>query len=174
MATEGEVMEDLQFRAVDSPVGVLTLAGRDGRLRHLRMVDQTYEPSHDGWEVDETAFPDAVEQLEAYFAGERTEFDLDLELIGTPFQRRVWEALLTIPYGETRSYGEIAQQIGAPGASRAVGLANGHNPIGIIVPCHRVIGSNGSLTGYGGGLDRKRALLGLERSRRPVMPTLFD
>lgn len=167
-------METLQFRAIDSPVGVLTLAGTNGRLRHLRMVDQTYEPSRDGWESDDRAFPDAVEQLAAYFAGELTEFDLKLDMIGTPFQRRVWEALLTIPYGETRSYGEIARQIGSPGAFRAVGLANGHNPVGIIVPCHRVIGSNGSLTGYGGGLDRKRALLALEQSRVSAVPTLFD
>ena len=167
-------MSATQFRTVDSPVGLLTLAGRDGRLMHLRMVDQTYEPSHDGWERDDMAFPDAVEQLESYFAGERFEFDIELELVGTPFQRNVWAALLTIPYGDTRSYGEIAAQIGSPGAFRAVGLANGHNPIGIIVPCHRVIGSNGSLTGYGGGLDRKRALLALEKTRNPVTPTLFD
>ncbi|MGO4444031.1 methylated-DNA--[protein]-cysteine S-methyltransferase [Mycobacterium sp. 2YAF39] len=167
-------MDNLQFRAVNSPVGLLTLAGKDGRLRHLRMVDQTYEPSREGWEGDETAFPDAVEQLEAYFAGERTDFDMSLELVGTEFQRRVWAALLTIPYGETRSYGEIARQIGSPGAFRAVGLANGHNPIGIIVPCHRVIGSNGSLTGYGGGLDRKRALLDMERNRVSPGATLFD
>jgi methylated-DNA-[protein]-cysteine S-methyltransferase len=160
------MMSAMQFRTMESPVGPLTLAGRDGRLMHLRMVDQTYEPSRNGWERDDTAFPDAVEQLEAYFAGERREFDLELDLVGTSFQRQVWEALLTIPYGETRSYGQIAEQIGSPGASRAVGLANGHNPIGIIVPCHRVIGANGNLTGYGGGLDRKRALLALERSRR--------
>jgi len=159
-------MSAMQFRTMESPVGPLTLAGRDGRLMHLRMVDQTYEPSRNGWERDDTAFPDAVEQLEAYFAGERREFDLELDLVGTSFQRQVWEALLTIPYGETRSYGQVAEQIGSPGASRAVGLANGHNPIGIIVPCHRVIGANGNLTGYGGGLDRKRALLALERSRR--------
>jgi methylated-DNA-[protein]-cysteine S-methyltransferase len=168
------MMATLQFRSIDSPVGTLTLAGKDGRLRHLRMVDQTYEPSRDGWEPDGDAFPEAVEQLEAYFAGERTEFELELDLVGTEFQRRVWAALLTIPYGETRSYGEIARQIGAPGAFRAVGLANGHNPIGIIVPCHRVIGSNGSLTGYGGGLDRKRALLALEKSRVSPVATLFD
>jgi methylated-DNA-[protein]-cysteine S-methyltransferase len=165
-------MEALQFRSMDSPVGQLTLAGKDGRLMHLRMVDQTYEPSHNGWESDDEAFPEAVEQLEAYFAGGRTDFELELDLVGTQFQRRVWAALQTIPYGETRSYGEIARQIGAPGAFRAVGLANGHNPIGIIVPCHRVIGSNGSLTGYGGGLDRKRALLELEKSR--TVPALFD
>jgi methylated-DNA-[protein]-cysteine S-methyltransferase len=167
-------MAAMQFRTMDSPVGLLTLAGRGGRLMHLRMVDQTYEPSHVGWERDDTAFPDAVEQLGAYFAGELFDFDLNLELVGTPFQRNVWAALQTIPYGETRSYGAIAAQIDSPGAFRAVGLANGHNPVGIIVPCHRVIGSNGSLTGYGGGLDRKRALLALEKSRNPVTPTLFD
>ncbi|OBK76856.1 methylated-DNA--[protein]-cysteine S-methyltransferase [Mycobacterium sp. 1274761.0] len=167
-------MSNLQFRSIDSPVGVLTLAGRDDRLMHLRMVDQTYEPSRDNWQVDDQAFPDAVEQLESFFEGELFDFDLDLDLVGTTFQRSVWAALLTIPYGETRSYGEIAAQIGSPGAFRAVGLANGHNPIGIIVPCHRVIGANGSLTGYGGGLDRKRALLAMEKSRKPLMPTLFD
>lgn len=165
-------MTTLQCRSVDSPVGPLTLAGRDGRLMHLRMVDQTYEPSRDGWEVDETAFPDAVEQLAEYFAGERTVFNLELHMVGTAFQRRVWTALQSIPYGETCTYGDIAREIGSPGAFRAVGLANGHNPIGIVVPCHRVIGANGSLTGYGGGLDRKRALLELEKSRRE--PALFD
>lgn len=165
-------MTTLHYRTMDSPVGLLTLAGRDGRLMHLRMVDQTYEPSREGWENDDTAFADAVDQLSAYFAGERTDFDLELAMVGTQFQRRVWQALQTIPYGQTCSYGEIARQIGSPGASRAVGLANGHNPIGIIVPCHRVIGANGSLTGYGGGLDRKRALLELERSR--TMPALFN
>jgi methylated-DNA-[protein]-cysteine S-methyltransferase len=168
------MMEAMRSRTVDSPVGLLTLAGPNGRLRHLRMVDQTYEPSRQGWEFDDSAFADAVMQLEAYFAGELIEFDLELDLIGTDFQRRVWTALLTIPYGETRSYGEIAQQIGSPGASRAVGLANGHNPIGIIVPCHRVIGANGSLTGYGGGLHRKRSLLELERNRMAPVATLFD
>lgn len=165
-------MTTLQCRTVDSPVGPLTLAGRDGRLMHLRMVDQTYEPSRNGWVNDDSAFDAAVTQLDEYFAGDRTEFKLDLEMVGTPFQRRVWDALQTIPYGQTCSYGEIAREIGSPGAFRAVGLANGHNPIGIIVPCHRVIGANGSLTGYGGGLDRKRALLELEKSRRE--PALFD
>jgi methylated-DNA-[protein]-cysteine S-methyltransferase len=164
----------IRFRTVDSPVGLLTLAGRDNRLMHVRMVDQTYEPSRDSWECDPTAFPDAVKQLDAYFAGSLTTFDLDLDLVGTAFQRRVWEALTTIPYGETRSYGDIARQIGAPGASRAVGLANGHNPISIIVPCHRVIGSNGSLTGYGGGIERKRMLLGMEKQFHCAIPTLFD
>jgi len=165
-------MTNPHFRTVDSPVGPLTLAGHGDTLTNLRMVDQTHEPDRAGWEPDEDAFPEAVEQLAAYFAGERTSFDLDLELGGTEFQRRVWSALQTIPYGETRSYRDIAAQVGAPSAFRAVGLANGRNPIGIIVPCHRVIGAGGSLTGYGGGLDRKRLLLELERSR--TVATLFD
>ncbi|MBV9089634.1 MAG: methylated-DNA--[protein]-cysteine S-methyltransferase [Mycobacteriaceae bacterium] len=158
-------MTTTHFRTVDSPVGPLTLAGHGDTLTNLRMVDQAHEPSRLGWEPDDAAFPDAVEQLTAYFAGERTTFELELELAGTQFQRRVWAALQTIPYGETRSYRDIAEQVGAPTAFRAVGLANGRNPIGIIVPCHRVIGAGGSLTGYGGGLDRKRLLLGLEKSR---------
>jgi len=137
------------------------------------MVDQTYEPDRAGWEPADTAFAAAVDQLEEYFAGQRTEFELELELAGTPFQRRVWSALMTIPYGQTRSYGEIAMQLDAPGASRAVGLANGRNPIAIIVPCHRVIGANGKLTGYGGGLSRKRALLDLETAKASTTPTLF-
>jgi methylated-DNA-[protein]-cysteine S-methyltransferase len=164
----------IRYRTMDSPVGTLTLAGPASTLRHLRMEDQTYEPNRTDWERDEDAFGDAVDQLQAYFAGELIGFDLDMELIGTAFERRVWAALQTIPYGETRSYGEIAEQIGAPGAFRAVGRANGRNPIGIIVPCHRVIGANGDLTGYGGGLDRKRALLELEKSRNCANLTLFD
>jgi methylated-DNA-[protein]-cysteine S-methyltransferase len=167
-------METLQSRTVDSPVGLLTLAGRNGRLRHLRMVDQTYEPSREGWINDEGAFDDVVRQLDAYFAGDLTEFDLELDLVGSDFQKRVWAELLAIPYGETRTYGEIARDIGSAGASRAVGLANGHNPIGIIVPCHRVIGANGSLTGYGGGLARKRHLLDMEKNRVAPVATLFD
>ena len=165
-------MTAVRYCTTDSPVGPLTLAGVDGRLRHLRMVDQTYEPDRNGWEPDDGVFADAVEQLQAYFAGDRIDFDLNLDLVGTAFQRRVWEALLTIPYGQTRTYGEIAREIGSAGASRAVGLANGHNPVGIIVPCHRVIGSNGSLTGYGGGLDKKRALL--DHERRRAAPALFE
>ena len=167
-------MSAIHFRIIDSPVGPLTLAGRDGRLAHLRMDGQTHEPSHAGWEPDDGVFDDVVEQLDAYFSGELTTFDLKLDMAGTEFQRRVWAALQTIPYGETRSYGEIAAQIGSPSAFRAVGLANGRNPIGIIVPCHRVIGSSGSLTGYGGGLDRKRMLLDLEKSRKSAVLSLFD
>jgi methylated-DNA-[protein]-cysteine S-methyltransferase len=119
-----------------------------------------------GWDPAPDAFPDAVDQLDAYFAGELTEFDLRLRLEGTEFQRTVWAGLCEIPYGETTSYGELAARIGRPRASRAVGLANGRNPVAIVVPCHRVIGAGGSLTGYGGGLERKQALLDLERARR--------
>lgn len=162
----------IRYRVIDSPIGLLTLAGRGPALTNLRMVDQTYEPDRADWALDDRAFPDAVEELEAYFAGELFTFDLRLEFEGTPFQRRVWEALRSIPYGETRTYGEIALQIGSPTAFRAVGLANGHNPIAVIVPCHRVIGANGSLTGFGGGLERKRTLLELEKSNSNLM--LFD
>lgn len=164
----------IRYRTVDSPIGPLTLAGRDGRLTNLRMVDQTYEPSRADWTLDESVFCDVVHQLDAYFAGDLRDFDVQLDLRGTEFQRRVWNALLAIPYGETRSYGQIAEQIGAPGAARAVGLANGRNPVAIIVPCHRVIGAAGKLTGYGGGLDRKQTLLTLERRRAPADLTLFD
>src|SRR5947209_13634554 len=172
LASQGDGM--IHFRTIDSPIGLLTLAGRGKVLTNLRMVDQTYEPKRTGWSENPTAFDDVVDQLEAYFAGELTDFELEFDLQGTEFQRRVWQALRTIPFGETRSYGAIAAQVGAPGAARAVGLANGHNPIAIIVPCHRVIGASGSLTGYGGGLDRKRSLLALEWSRRsPTLP-LFE
>lgn len=164
----------IHFRTIDSPIGPLTLAGHNSVLTNLRMVDQTYEPSHAGWIPDSDAFPDVVKQLDAYFSGELIDFDIELELRGTKFQQQVWKALLEIPYGETRSYGEIAKQIGAPGAARAIGLANGRNPIAIIVPCHRVIGASGSLTGYGGGLDRKQTLLRLETRREPIDLTLFD
>jgi len=164
----------IHYRTIDSPIGPLALAGRGRALTNLRMLNQTYEPDRSDWVLDDEAFSDAVDQLDAYFAGTRTDFDVELNLVGSEFQRRVWQALLTIPYGETRSYGEIADQIGAAGAARAVGLANGHNPIAIIVPCHRVIGANGSLTGYGGGLHRKRSLLEMEKTVKSGNLTLFD
>ena len=153
----------MTFRTISSPVGDLTLAGTGSTLLHLGMAGQDHEPDRSGWEpAGPDAFADVVEQLQAYFSGTLTEFDVDLEFTGTEFQHRVWTALRTIPYGQTRSYGQIAEQIGAPSAARAVGMANGRNPIAIIVPCHRVIGSAGGLTGYAGGLDRKQALLALE------------
>jgi methylated-DNA-[protein]-cysteine S-methyltransferase len=150
---------------IDSPVGPLTLLAADGTLAGLYMDRQRYRPPQEAFgDRDDRPFAAAVEQLEDYFAGRRTEFDLPLALTGTPFQRRVWDLLRTIPYGRTTSYGELAERLGRPTAARAVGLANGHNPVGIIVPCHRVLGARGDLTGYGGGLDRKRHLLAFERS----------
>ncbi len=151
---------------VASPCGPLTLVAEDGALRGLYMTEQRHRP-------DETTFgePDpgaeifvhAETELKEYFAGRRRAFDVPLAFAGTPFQQRVWAELRKIPYGTTISYGELADRLGSPGASRAVGLANGKNPIGIIVPCHRVVGANGSLTGYGGGLERKRYLLDFEQ-----------
>ncbi|MFF2368452.1 methylated-DNA--[protein]-cysteine S-methyltransferase [Streptomyces sp. NPDC058122] len=148
---------------IDSPYDPLTLVADDGVLCGLHMVAQRHRPPEETFgERDDTLFDEVAEQLNAYFEGELKEFTVELRLIGTPFQRSVWDQLRQIPYGETRSYGELAEALGNMGASRAVGLANGRNPIGIIVPCHRVIGAGGSLTGYGGGLDRKRQLLDLE------------
>ncbi|WP_103500387.1 MULTISPECIES: methylated-DNA--[protein]-cysteine S-methyltransferase [unclassified Streptomyces] len=157
----------------DSPYGPLTLVAEDGRLVGLYMERQLYRPSEELFGAPDTRpFHRAREQLEEYFAGRRTVFDLPLGLRGTPFQRTVWEALLEIPYGWTVSYGQLAERIGRPTAARAVGLANGRNPIGVIIPCHRVVGARGDLTGYGGGVARKRRLLELERagSVRPERP----
>ncbi|MFC8916146.1 methylated-DNA--[protein]-cysteine S-methyltransferase [Streptomyces sp. NPDC047821] len=155
----------------DSPYGPLTLVATDGVLSGLYMTGQRHRPPEETFgDPDPRPFGEAIRQLDAYHAGELTEFDLPLHLAGTPFQRGVWELLRTIPYGETRSYGELAEALGKPAASRAVGLANGKNPIGIIVPCHRVIGTGGGLTGYGGGLDRKRSLLVFEGALAGAAP----
>ncbi|MEU0787010.1 methylated-DNA--[protein]-cysteine S-methyltransferase [Streptomyces sp. NPDC006173] len=152
-----------QHMVIDSPYGPLTLVADDGVLCGLYMVGQRHRPQEETFgERDDTLFGDVTEQLGAYFAGELKEFTVELRLEGTPFQRSVWDRLRQIPYGETRSYGELAHLLGNVGASRAVGLANGKNPVGIIVPCHRVVGANGGLTGYGGGLDRKQRLLDFE------------
>jgi methylated-DNA-[protein]-cysteine S-methyltransferase len=151
---------------VDSPCGPLTLVAEGDALCGLYMDLQRHRP-HDSAlgdpEPGAPIFERAETELKEYFAGQRREFDVPLTFAGTPFQRLVWAALREIPYGETMSYGELAERLGKPSAARAVGLANGKNPIGIIVPCHRVVGSNGSLTGYGGGLDRKRYLLDFEQ-----------
>ncbi|GAB3213352.1 methylated-DNA-[protein]-cysteine S-methyltransferase [Marinactinospora thermotolerans DSM 45154] len=159
---------------LDSPVGPLTLVAEDGALTGLYMERQRHRPADTlfGERVEGEAVPvlsAAAEQLAAYFAGERRGFDLPLQPRGTVFQRRVWAALRDIPYGTTLTYGRLAEEIGSPGASRAVGLANGKNPIGIVIPCHRVVGSGGSLTGYGGGLERKRFLLDLEGAGVPAL-----
>ncbi|MFE9427481.1 methylated-DNA--[protein]-cysteine S-methyltransferase [Kitasatospora sp. NPDC006697] len=161
---------------IDSPCGPLTLVAAEGALVGLYMVDQRHRPGQETFgppDGSDPVFGRAAEQLAAYFAGELHEFELPLAPQGTPFQLRVWAQLRAIPYGETRSYGELALALDAPGASRAVGLANGKNPIGVIIPCHRVVGADGSLTGYGGGLPRKRMLLGLEGALEPAEGRLF-
>lgn len=154
------------YTKLDSPVGPLTLTS-DGRA--LTGILMESAPEGTGWTRDDGAAPfaEARAQLQAYFRGERTEFDLPLAPRGTPFQEKVWKELRRIPYGKTCSYGDIARRIGRPKACRAVGLANGRNPISIVVPCHRVIGADGSLTGYGGGLANKKTLLELERRTVP-------
>ncbi len=148
---------------LNSPIGDLLLAGDDDGLSLIGFPQgkMRHDPEPD-WIFNEKPFAVARQQLEEYFAGERTAFDLPLHLSGTDFQVQVLQELQRIPYGETTSYGEIAKRIGRPKAMRAVGAANGRNPIPIIVPCHRVIGSSGDLTGFGGGLDTKEALLRLE------------
>jgi methylated-DNA-[protein]-cysteine S-methyltransferase len=145
---------------MDSPIGKLLLAADDGGLRQI-----TFEPAGPGsdWRKDGAPLRETIRQLRAWFAGELRDFDLPLAPEGPAFHQRVWRELCNLPYGETISYREIARRIGSPQASRAVGRANGANPIPIVIPCHRVIGSNGKLTGYGGGLPRKEFLLALER-----------
>jgi methylated-DNA-[protein]-cysteine S-methyltransferase len=151
---------------IDSPVGQLTLVAANGVLAGLYMEQQRRRPLEETFglaNADGEPFAEVAAQLKDYFAGQRREFDLPLTFSGTPFQQRVWTALREVPYGQTVSYGQLADILGQPTAARAVGLANGKNPIGIIVPCHRVVGSTGNLTGYGGGLERKRYLLDVER-----------
>jgi len=147
----------------DTPIGELLLAGEDNALAMIGFPKGSMrrDPEPD-WIYNEKPLANARRQLEEYFAGSRKDFDLPLRLNGTEFQVKVLKALQKIPYGETVSYGEIAKRIGKPKAMRAVGAANGRNPIPIVVPCHRVIGSGGDLTGFGGGLDTKEALLRLE------------
>jgi methylated-DNA-[protein]-cysteine S-methyltransferase len=151
------------YTTINSPIGELLLAGDDAGLHRLDMREGRRPVRIDpSWRRSPGAFPGVTRQLAQYFDGSRHEFDVPLVLAGNAFELRVWNALCEIPYGETVSYGEIAHRIGEPAAARAVGLANGRNPIALIVPCHRVIGADGSLTGYGGGLERKRYLLDLE------------
>ncbi|MCP4417722.1 MAG: methylated-DNA--[protein]-cysteine S-methyltransferase [Chloroflexi bacterium] len=163
--------EQTVFTVMDSPLGEILLAQNDRGLSHIcfKAGDTVIVPE-DSWRQDDVPFVAAVEQLEAYFAGDLIDFDLLLAPKGTLFQQEVWHFLQTIPYGQTISYGAIAQAMGNPNATRAVGAANGRNPIPIIIPCHRVIGSNGKLTGYAGGLQIKQALLSLERNGRIEVP----
>jgi methylated-DNA-[protein]-cysteine S-methyltransferase len=170
------------FSIHESPVGPLLLSGDRHALTGLEFAGGVASNrksagdatgfARDGrranWRHDDARFVEELRQLSEYFAGERTTFDFPLVLAGNAFERRVWEALQAIPYGTTITYGELAARLGAPGAARAVGAANGRNPIAIVVPCHRVIGARGKLTGYGGGLARKRALLTHEGALLPV------
>jgi methylated-DNA-[protein]-cysteine S-methyltransferase len=153
---------DSLFTRIESPIGPLLLLGDEEALTGLYMDTAHAPPVDPGWRRADQPFADAGEQLRQYFAGERRSFDLRLRPSGTDFQLRAWEELRRIPYGSTCSYGEQARRIGRPTAARAVGAANGRNPISIIVPCHRVIASDGALTGFGGGLERKRRLLAHE------------
>lgn len=153
----------MRFRYIDSPIGKLLLAGRNETLQIIGFPEGkgTVIPE-ETWEESDSGFVQAEEQLAEYFDGRRQVFDLKLQPTGTPFQLQVLEALQAIPFGETRSYLDIARSIGRPKAVRAVGAANGRNPLPIVIPCHRVIGTNGTLTGFGGGLAAKEYLLGLE------------
>ena len=167
-------MSSVIYTHTPSPVGSLLLVGSREALTAIWLMSgrDRRDPEPD-WIESPKPFREAVRQLNAYFAGKLRQFELPLAPEGTPFQRRVWQALLGIPYGETVSYGELARQIERPSAFRAVGAANGQNPLSIVIPCHRVIGSNGQLVGYGGGLPIKSALLDLERrvAGKPARPT---
>jgi len=163
-------MGRIYYTTMESPVGMLRLVAEELGLRTVWFVRGRKEEKPDAeWKEDAAFFVEVIRQLNAYFAGELREFEIPLLMLGTDFQKRVWKALLTIPYGETMSYGELAKKIGEPKAVRAVGAANGQNPIPIIVPCHRVIGSDGSLTGFGGGLENKKKLLELEKGQRSFL-----
>jgi methylated-DNA-[protein]-cysteine S-methyltransferase len=164
MSGAGRPIVGTVYAEMQSPIGPLLLVGDDAGLREILFVNGRHPASaNPSWHKDDAALGEVTRQLSAYFAGDLETFDLPLVPEGTPFQLEVWKKLAEIPYGETTSYGELANRIGNPKACRAVGLANGSNPIPIIIPCHRVIGSNGKLTGYGGGLPIKEKLLALER-----------
>jgi len=159
------------YTMLPTPLGDLLLTGTAAGLTGLYMPPHKHAPERQpGWVRDDDLFAGVRAQLQAYFAGKLSTFDVPLAAVGTAFQQRVWAALAEIPHGSTRSYGQIAARIGSPAASRAVGLANGRNPISIIVPCHRVVGSSGKLVGYGAGVERKSWLLALERTGCPDLP----
>lgn len=153
----------MQYCYLNTPIGKLLLAGEDDALVCIAFPQGKMQRKPDpDWKLTKDAFPEARKQLGEYFEGKRRTFDLKLAPSGTPFQQQVLNALRKIPYGKTVSYADIARQIGRPGAARAVGAANGRNPLPIVIPCHRVIGSKGALTGFGGGIETKKALLALE------------
>lgn len=163
-------MTATRYRFVDTPIGNLLLAGIDGRLALIGFPDgPRAETPRADWRRDDIAFTDVAQQLNDYFDGRRTTFDLQLAFNGTAFQNTVWRTLMTVPFGTTTTYGAMAAHIGKPKASRAVGAANGANPLPIIVPCHRLVGSNGSLIKFGGGLARKQFLLDHEQTSHRIM-----
>ena len=154
----------MRYAIINSPLGALTLGSTDRGLAEVRFGACV----PDGGVVDLNANAEPMRQLQSYFKGERTRFDLRIDPAGTAFQRSVWTELLDIPYGATRSYGDIAKRLNKPGASRAVGMANHKNPIAIVIPCHRVVGQDGSLTGYAGGIHLKQKLLSIEQRERTL------
>jgi len=165
---------NVRHTTIDSPVGELTVVAEDGALLGLYYPGHKRRPAEDTFgEYTDEGFEDVRAQLGEYFAGTRRTFDLPLAPRGTEFDRSVWQLLTEIPFGETRTYGDLAKRLGDPGLAQAVGAANGRNPISIIVPCHRVVGANGNLTGYAGGLDRKRNLLELEEPVADTAGRLF-
>ncbi|WP_029767819.1 methylated-DNA--[protein]-cysteine S-methyltransferase [Haloglycomyces albus] len=157
----------MYYTYMDSPIGIVNLTANDQGVTRLHLNEEPTVPK----EAGNTVLAQTMEQLKAYFAGELQEFTVPLDPDGTEFQRQVWSGLQDIPYGHTWSYGELAQHIGRPSAVRAVGLANGRNPVSLIVPCHRVIGADGSLTGYAGGIERKKFLL--DHEKHILNPALF-
>lgn len=162
------------YTEIDNPIVPIAVAADERGLRAINFLTGSGRRAPDSaWRRDDRALRDAVRELRAYFGGELRQFSLSLAPVGTPFQLDVWNALAAIPYGETTSYGEMARRIGRPRAVRAVGAANGANPLPIVLPCHRVVGSNGSLTGYGGGLPIKQALLALERGAHDGQREMF-
>jgi len=165
-APSSDALSAVYYSIFASPIGDMLLTGDGAALTGVDFLDRTADPVG---QRDDGAFAEATTQLRAYFGGELTEFNLELATGGTPFQQRVWSALRAIPYGTTTSYGRLAATLGDVRATRAVGSANGRNPISIIIPCHRVIGADGSLTGYGGGMDRKQWLLALEGRALPFV-----
>jgi len=163
-------MSKIRYTYFDGLLGTMLLAANERGLRSINFAtSKRAERPQADWREDSAFFSETIRQLRGYFEGELKEFDLPLTPEGTEFQLRVWENLRDIPYGETVSYGQLAARLGNPKASRAVGLANGSNPIPIIIPCHRVIGSDGSLVGYGGGLENKKILLALENRQRSLI-----
>ena len=162
----------LYFDCFDSPIGELTVAGNDHGIAHILFAQNRHAvKGREHWQHRPAAVAEARQQLLQFLSGQRTRFTLSLAPQGTPFQLRVWQALATIPYGHTRSYRELATALGQPTATRAVGAANGRNPLPIVLPCHRVVGSNGALTGFSGGLEVKQALLQLETGHAPFALT---